>query len=340
MRVKNKENLQIVKFLFTGPLHLGIDTGSFYDKSDTIIHSDTISGAIASSYVTLYGESNVKDFMQQFYVSSAFPFYHENYFFPKPMMRILFDFDKSDAQLGKMIKKLKYIHGNIFSHLIKGETVPVTEEMFGNNGEFLWNASEHPDNFIKSDIQQRVIVPRDNQGESLPYYVDRLHFRDNAGFYFFLHTDKEETLRQIKACLHFLGDQGIGTDKSSGNGQFIPDVKDVDELKMTWPDTGDKSLLLSLYCPTRDEIDKQVMNNSNYLLTNRNAFIAGTSENKFRHLRTKSIYMFTEGSVMGNTQPEGKITDVKPDWNDPELHPVYRDGRGFVISVVENQSES
>lgn len=72
---------------------------------------------------------------------------------------------------------------------------------------------------------------------------------------------------------------------------------------------------------------QEMLIKSKYTLVQRGGFIAGTTINEFWHLRKKSIYMFTEASLFSSDLLSGKIENVRPDWNDKLLHPVYKDGR-------------
>ena len=54
--------------------------------------------------------------------------------------------------------------------------------------------------------------------------------------------------------------------------------------------------------------------------------------NRFRHLRKKSVYMFQEGSIFPIGSFEGKIVNVRPEWNDSL--PGVPCGRSFLIPKI------
>jgi len=327
-----KKSYKVVKLEFVSPLHIGLGTGDQYDSMDTLMHSDTISGALASAYVSLYGSEQVLEFMKSFKVSSAFPFHGDHYFLPKPMMRINIDRGDKDKDGDiKSLKKLEYIELPLYEQLIAGKTLKVTADMQPGNKKFLWasDSGKH-ESIMKSGMQQRVMVPRNGADDTLPYYIERLFFTKGSGFFFFIEAE-EEIFNKVFSCISFLETSGIGTDKSVGNGQF---TSSYETISISLPEKSDKHLLLSLYCPRKEEISEESLTQSAYLLTRRGGFIAGTSVDKFRHLRKRSIYMMREGSVLYGNMPEGKITDLRPAWNDNELHPVWRDGRAFSFPVV------
>lgn len=330
--MQQKRPFKIVRLEFISPLHIGLGANDQYDSMDNMLHSDTISGALTSAYVSLYGDENVPEFIKSFRVSSAFPFCNNHYFMPKPMVQIKLDWGNDEKNCEtKTLKKLEYIELPVYEQLIAGETVKVKDEMLPGNKKFLWSGDGRKDaQFMTSTIQQRVMVPRSGQEDARPYYIERLFFRRGSGLFFFVEVN-DEALEKVAACIRFLETTGLGTDKSAGNGQF---ESSFENLSIALPGNSNMHLLLSLYCPIMDEITEDSLRKSSYLLTKRGGFIAGTSVDKFRHLRKRSIYMMREGSVLYGNKPEGKVIDLRPSWNDPALHPVWRDGRAFSLPVV------
>jgi CRISPR-associated protein Csm4 len=320
---------KIVKLYFQSPLHIGRGLGEAYDTAEKTMHSDTISGALTSVFCSIKRECNALEFMSKYNVSSAFPFMGNTCFLPKPLVKVNIGMqDEDEYQQKKKLKKIEYIETSIWLELISGKEVVIKKEQLSENGKFLF-AHKAPDTLpYKDDLQQRVSVPRDG-GESKPYFLDRRFFEKSAGLYFFLKTDVD-TEQAICEVLNSLGTTGLGTDKSVGNGQFKFEIVDI-ELQL--PDVVNKIMVLSLVCPRKDELTAEILQNSAYQLTQRGGFIAGTNNNQFRHLRKKSVYMFVEGSVFSTNQLIGKIENVRPAWNDSELHPVFRDGRAFCLPV-------
>ena len=82
------------------------------------------------------------------------------------------------------------------------------------------------------------------------------------------------------------------------------------------------------------ELDLQ---NSNYTLIQRGGFIAGSEKERFRHLRKKTIYMFTAGSIFNTTANIiGKVENkIAPDY--PDTHSVYRSGHALTIKIKSQQ---
>lgn len=319
----------IVKLIFHSPLHIGKGLGDAYDTAEKALHSDTISGALTAAYCMLFPGEDPLRFMNCYKLSSAFPFYSCNFFLPKPLTKINIHFSEGEEyEYKKKLKKIEYIEIPLWQKLVSGYPLEVKRENLSLNGRFLYLGEAPPIEPFKDELHQRVTVPR-NGGDTVPYYLDRRFFAENAGLFFILETDGN-SLEIIKKSLDYLKDIGFGTDKSVGNGQFHYEISSI-EIEL--PPSYSRQMLLSLSCPELNDISVEILKASTYLLMKRGGFIAGTTINHFRHLRKKSLYMFVEGSVFPARNFSGKIENVRPEWNDEELHPVYRDGRAFLFPV-------
>ena len=77
-----KKSLNIATMHFTSALHLGYGVGDEYDKSSSILYSDTISAALCSVWANSGGDAS--SFLESFRVSSAMPSYDGRLFMPLP----------------------------------------------------------------------------------------------------------------------------------------------------------------------------------------------------------------------------------------------------------------
>ncbi len=323
-----------VKLNFTSPLHLGRGMSETYDTGSKLLHSDTISAALASARVQLFGDQNLKEFLEALRVSSAFPFFENHYFLPKPMLSLNLKIEGQDEHLlNKSLKKFEFFERSIFEKIISGEDILVSESQISANKKYLWAETPAVQTVLKTEVQQRVTVPRDGQGDSVPYYVERIYFNNGAGLYFLMEAENEQIMREAEVALKFLEDSGIGTDRSVGNGFFKSEIIDF-QLKV--PENSSSSMTLSLFCPEKEELSALLEGEPAYLMEKRGGFIAGASAVEFRHLRKKSVYMFSEGSVFNGKTLNGKVLNLRPEWDDAKLHPVYRSGKPVYIPVVKN----
>lgn len=324
----------IFKLKNLSPLHIGTGKEN-YDFSASQWQSDAISAALASVRAMQGKNDDIQGFLDSFVVSSAFPYINDCLFLPKPQGKIPIKVHgKEEHEYRKKLKKIKFIECSLWQELLSGKTLEVCSTQL--QGDYLFPLNET--DFAKpmqSQVNQRVFVPRDNSNTQ-PFFFDWTYFRENAGL-FFLVKAEDDIIEELKSLLEMLGETGIGTDKNVGGGKFEVEKSNI---RVDIPEKPNASLLLSTYIPTEEELPKLQLPDSKYELIRRDGYLAGSSETDFRHLRKKAVYMFSVGSVFKTTDDiQGKIVDLKPDWNDPRMHPIYRSGKPFVVPVnlMENE---
>lgn len=320
----------LVKFKNMTPLHIGTGKEN-YDFSSSDLHSDTLSSALVAIKMQTAGEDNLKSFMESFTVSSAFPFIGDRFFLPKPCGRINVQVTDADEYVvRKKLKKLRFVETELWNDLIAGKKLTVKNRQL--NGAFLLSDSSDSSFTIpfKSQVNQRVSVPREDGKDAEPFFFEWTYFSANSGLYCLLDAplDKRDELFQL---FQRLGENGLGTDRNVGGGKF--DVE-MTELSIQDVASADSLLLLSLFIPTEEDLQNLDLEDSRYELLQRGGYIAGSQDPGFRHLWKKSVYMFNVGSVFHTTGSlEGKVVDLKPDWNDERMHPVFRSGKPFIIPI-------
>ena len=321
-------SFKVLKMHFTSPLHIGKGLGDHYDSGGDILHSDTISGALASAFCQMAGGTDPALFMNSYRVSSAFPFTGDQYFLPKPPVKLQLEFIGGNSYTqGKRLKKIEFIDSLIFADLADGKSVTIAESQFSSDGRFLFSPGKNILPYF-DEVMQRVVVPRTG-GDATPFYFERRFFNKDCGLYFIYETDRVSEKNFISA-ISWLQHSGFGTDKTVGNGQFDAVFT---EMEIPVVKNPGKIMSLSLWCPKKEELSGKMLSLSSYSLIQRSGFLAGTTSDRFRHLRKRSIYMFTEGSLFATDQLAGKIENLRPVWNDENLHPVYRDGRAIYLPV-------
>jgi CRISPR type III-A-associated RAMP protein Csm4 len=318
----------IIKLKNLTPLHVGTGKEQ-YDFSATDVQSDTLSAALASLRAQ-QGKTDVEEFLNSFALSSAFPFWDTICFLPKLKGKIKVKMDgKKEEEYRKQLKKLKYIDSSLWSTLVKGEELPVKETQLQD--DFLIRESNISFvNPYKSQVNQRVSVPRADNENAAPFYFNWTFFQKDAGLYCL--TDAQgEKYQELVALFKLLGENGLGTDRNVGGGKF-----EVDTGTLDLPEIADANytLLLSLFIPTKEELPKLKLQSASYELLLRGGFMAGSSVEGFRHLRKRSVYMFSVGSLFPTTEKlTGKTVNLAPDWNDERMHPVFRSGRPFQLRI-------
>ncbi|MCF0186785.1 MAG: type III-A CRISPR-associated RAMP protein Csm4 [Bacteroidaceae bacterium] len=316
----------IIKLTEMSPLHVGTGRDSL-DFSSSELQSDTLSAALASMRARQGKDSDIADFLSSFVLSSAFPFWKNNYYLPKPQGRINVTVSgKEEHEYRKKLKKVQYVELSLWKNLINGETCSISDEQI--HGSFLSSAKKIPE-LYKSAVQERVAVSR-NGKDAKPFFFDWKYFDKDAGLFCF--TDATgQLLDEVVALFKLLGEEGIGTDRNCGGGKFnvVTDTINIESVA-----DSNSQMLLSMYIPTEEEVMLLNLDESKYDLKLRGGFIAGSSYEEFRHLRKKSVFMFNAGSVFSTQSPlKGKVVDLRPQWNDTKLHPVFRSGRPLYVSI-------
>ena len=337
------QTYNVVKLHFLAPLHLSRGQTDAYDNSEDVLHSDTLKSAIFVAAKMLYSDQADESFFDGFTVSSAFPFEEEEYFFPKPMIKLNLDFaslEKSDiSKKSKKLKKLAYISHKHFEKIIAGKELMIEEDQLSKNGKFIFTKSldEKQKVIYSSEVQQRLAMPVGDEKDSTPYYVERIYFSENCGLYFFIDYGGDEEIKQkLEAAIKLLGDEGIGTDKHIGNGIFKPELN---ELSINLPSNANSQILLSLYCPLEEELSEDDLNHSAFLLIKRGGYIASPENLDFLTFRKKSVYMFSEASVFPKEMKiTGKKVNLKPENIKGLNHDIWRDGTAFVIPLKQNEN--
>jgi CRISPR-associated protein Csm4 len=339
-----KRTFKILKLHFRSPLHLSKGKTDDYGESEELLHADTLKSALYVCVRQMLGPGAVGDtdaFFRRFRTSSAFPFVGNELFFPKPQARIqpFPDDEVAEERQAKKHKKLAFLGQSYFEDLITDQKRKLRRDDFTADGRFV---SDHADvralgrtPVFATDVQQRVTIPASYEEDPLPYYVDRLYFSETAGLWFaFEASEGDNTVyAEMLAALKYLGDCGIGTDRSVGNGQF--EVNEA-SLVLHVPDQPTHQLLLSLWCPEKTELDADFLGESAYGLVKRGGYMASPDRPEHLTYRKKSIYMFTEGSLFPHRPDKpllGKITDLKPDATEVTQH-VWRDGLAFTVPIT------
>ncbi|MDI6687901.1 MAG: type III-A CRISPR-associated RAMP protein Csm4 [Desulfobacterales bacterium] len=325
------------KLNFTAPLHVDSQGTSFYEKADEFVHSDTLTAAIISCWRYLYDDS-VDELAAHppFTLSSAFPYYSDIYFFPRPLVDIFHE--PEDGSESKTIKKIKWLSQPLFEQVLSGTLIDWNKErpeLFAETFALLRDEAECLEEKSKSFRlmtvleRPRIAVNRikDSAEEGSLFYFAEHYFREEAGLFFLAEFKNGTTRKKLDAVLQLLGDQGIGADRSVGKGTFIVEVDDLLELEL--PNDPELWITLSLYNPDRGEVKNGLLNEAAYDLTTRGGWISGTS------LKKPPIKMFTEGSVF-KQKPEGRTVGLfsEQQWKLLGLkNPILRHGRAFCLPM-------
>ncbi len=361
----SKSNLYTVRLRMLGGLHLARGKSDFVTGFD-LLHSDTLKSAmlVAAAQIHDQPESLGRAWLEDFNVSSGFYYWIDpqtkevEYFFPKPAISSV-DFrytplgkaySETEKHNAKLNRGLEFVGRSYMEKICRGEIPTANQQQLSEDGRFLsdtWGNASAPktgnqpkqqsdkkDLFLyKEVVEQRVTIPRGGTEDAEPYFIERRFFRDNTGVFFLLECDNADKLQELKICLNVLGEQGIGLDRSTGNGQF--EVLPIE--RFDWPDVvgAGHQYALSLFCPAQETLETNgFLQESYYKLVKRGGWITSSSDGKnLGSYRKKSIYMFAEGAVFPYAQGvklEGTIVNTRPQVA-LEGHEILRDGRAIFL---------
>ncbi|MEP0861579.1 MAG: type III-A CRISPR-associated RAMP protein Csm4 [Ignavibacterium sp.] len=325
--------MKAYKLKFQSSFH--IDAGSAVDgPSETFIHSDTLFSVLVSASRKFYGDDVAEKFLEPKAVilSSAFPFYKDELFFPKPLN--FFPEDLKAYEMIKVFKKAKFISEEHLQKILSGEKI---EDQYFSK-DFILNGcwrvnmnaetSEEEDKiFEEREVPHTVMDRITNQTQI--FYKTEVYFNKNAGL-FFIAEVKDDLLPNFETVLRFLGDEGIGADRTIGKGFF--EVEEIQNFSLANHTESEYYYLLSLYSPTKEEFEKIEPKKSYYDFTIRGGWISNKTLNR------KSLRMFIEGSVLkvkDKQKPFGCLHKVleRKDYENDLLFDIYRSGQALFLPV-------
>jgi CRISPR type III-A-associated RAMP protein Csm4 len=270
-------------------------------------------------------------------LSSAFPFVGFNkaysYFLPRIVLPEI-EYDEAASTPRKTLKKLRWLNVADFERTIAGQGLPGFQELGPRiSGQYLFTEGEgNPEPPFKSEVQQRVTVPRLSDEDAVPYYIEKLFFREDCGLYLLADCD-EEAANWLEKVLGLLGLSGIGTDRNVGCGHFS---LERDQIDLRLPDDADALANLSLYLP-ENKAQLNGLMEGNGLKMSRIVERGGwISTAPYQSLRKNSICMIVEGGVfpVRHEKPKsmGRTADLNPK-NVNVSHPILRCGRSLFIPL-------
>lgn len=330
---------------FVGGLHLARGLNDSYDKSLQQLHSDTLKSALFACALQLYGDTVIDQaFLDKFRLSSAFPFLNTRdeklHFFPKPHLKSPFIIPEDPDRQEKTLKKVKYFEQGLFESYLQDCSAKRAFEPSDIIGAYMGQEKSHLQQrfagvgctaLYQATPYQHVHIPRDMSADSEPYFVDKLFFHPQAGLFCLVDAADQATLAQIKAAFRLLSDNGIGTDRNIGNGQF---TADFGTLSLRLPENASHELSLSLYLPAQEEV-KEVLGESAFSIVKRGGYISSPSDMTKVSIRKRSVYMLAEGSIFPRAKEKrvGRCTDLQPVTKGLIDHPIYRDGRPIFLPI-------
>ncbi|MDD5268112.1 MAG: type III-A CRISPR-associated RAMP protein Csm4 [Methylococcales bacterium] len=325
------------RLYFSSPFHIDSRGDAFHERTETFIHSDTLSAALLSAWALLEPlniEARAKN--PPFKVSSAFPFFKQHYFLPRAICTQTVKLQESQRQHAKLIRKLQWLELPLWKKSFQENWLKaiIADTKSHNEQRIKQNCLvfEHPvpelNQLWLEEERPRLAMDRitNSSSEGQLFHLSRVWFNSEGGLYFLAKFANEQK-SGFEAALSLLGDSGIGADRSNGNGFFkVKKVEKAEEMPaLRLANSGEMAVALSLVSPSQADQNGNWLDNDNaaYKLISRGGWIGETG------VRKQRLRMFAEGSVFSSPL-QGQVLNVNPSG---KPNPVYRDGRGFFIAT-------
>lgn len=326
----------VYKLHFTSPLHISDqrDDGSISMKT---IQSDTLYAALVSCLAKI-GQEIPDNGDLGFTLSSMFPYYQEKsdsapiYFLPMPFQTHLPQL--KDVSKAKLVKKVQWVDSALYSSVLQGKQFfdGTDEHLPHIHGSYLTMQTFPADNdeFVQSEVAQRVFLEsRTGRKDALPYYIDRITFRDKSGLYFVAAGN----LEPLNKALAVLAQEGLGTDRHVGFGSF---EYSTDTLTIETPSEADFQVALSMLIPDSEDQLHHLLASDRvaYDFARRGGWITTYPYNT---LRKNAIYAFLPGSVFckaDSLNVVGCIVNLSPVIEaKSHIHPIWRNGKSLMLPI-------
>ena len=341
------------------------------EKTDTYIRADVLFSAICQMWNMYYDTDSLKRFLKNYIedeselplmLTSAFPYAHDIYFYPKPVSLCESEDTPEDmeTEARKQIKKLQFVSSPIFQHIISGHQPKISknetddcesrttnivldnEKICLINGESMWvnceenkqlekafNLKDKKENkkveISESLIRPRVTIDRQSAGSEI-WHIQAVNFNQNCGLWFAAKFDTEETQKQFETLLSVLGDTGIGGERNAGYGMF----RFTNDKPIPFPSTTvtERFVTLSPICPkSSEQLAHLLIGGCDYSLKTVSGWVTTTGN----AARRNQVDIFTEGSVFPVCEDRvGSLIDLGAE---NYSHPVYRYGYAWQIGI-------
>jgi len=328
--------MRVFKLKFLSALHVDSKGSGSPEVADEFIRSDTLSAAMTISWTTLFPKDSGSDFYltPPYQISSAFPYIDDVLLFPIPVWRI---WKTVNIEKRKDIKGVRWISQRLFEKVLAGSFIEF-DDVAPLPGGIALSQEElkaHPTlkdckGWAKSE-RQRVQVDRLNlPNDGGLFFFALQFFAPNSGLYMIANMDKS-VIGPFRAALAFLGDSGIGADRSSGLGHFS--VREEHDLQFNLPKKSDGSVMLSLFNPGIQDNLEALTRVTAYGLTTRSGWISNST------LGRPPVRVFTEGSYFSG-KPKGRVVemlpaDIRQKYKLPIDHSAPRDFRALFFPCVQ-----
>lgn len=321
----------LLTLIAKGPWHLG-KRGVGMEEVEVVLNADTVFSALCHAWLALYGSLSdlLRGFEEgdpPFLLSSGFPYDGQNkvWYPPAPLA----PFSLPEGVDRKKIKKARFLPFDLWDRMRRGEQPDFSG--LDTCGGFLMPVSGEGRRALYDPPCRDASVPhvaldRVSSRSNL-YFTGQVFFRPECGFGLLIEFRRDEWRDRVLRALEWLGETGIGGERTSGCGVFC--VRE--EAIALEPAESACRILLSPYNP-RDvsELAAWDLEGSHYQFLVRRGYADVPGD---RDPRRRSLRMFAEGSVLrlaeGSRAAFGRLINLAPQGF--TRHPIYRYGYALAV---------
>jgi CRISPR-associated protein Csm4 len=337
------------------PLHVG-ERGIGVEETLDYLPSDSLFSALAVAWQRSAPHRTALAELEQAFVgtpplrlTSAFPYIGNLLLFPKPHLAAPRPVEGQEAvkESGKEYKRVRWVSQQVFTELLQGPEQAKLDELWADKvllqGGAVWvtrdeakalGAGQPDGEFWKSDRVPKVTVDRLTNASQI-FHVGRVHFAPGCGLWC-MAQGEAAWLDRVEAGLNLLADDGLGGQRSRGNGQFeckkIEPPPSLPQLESAY------GVLLSRFAPSVAEMALLRSVHAAYGLALVGGFSGTAGDPPFVR---RQVRLLVEGSVIGTEEgtasaASGRLVDVTP--SAPEVtarldHPIYRYGVAYTVPI-------
>ena len=347
--------------------HFG-ELGIGMEESNERLHSDTLYSAWFSAYAQLAGGKAIAALMDEFNKQPEPPFRLSSTFIyryidgsyidylPKPAQFPTGYPIGEDFEFAKAYKALQYLPRSVWQRWYQEggfDTVADTAELLAYTKKQAQGTLAEAGTFsyylaFQTHKVPRASLDRRTQAANLYHtgfvqYDWKYREQDEvssqrhqsidslAGLYFLVDFSERSSVTpdSFVEVMGFLGEEGIGGERSSGAGQFEIEVSDLPaewEMLLDF-EAGNAHSLVSLFW--QNPISRSMVQSARYEFRERGGWITSPSAGG-QQMRRKALLMFMEGSIFP-VRPVGALADVTP--KGFTRHPIYRSGISFSLPI-------
>ncbi|MEM7128528.1 MAG: type III-A CRISPR-associated RAMP protein Csm4 [Chloroflexota bacterium] len=275
------------------------------------------------------------------------------YLLPMPLMHI--PISGNAIANRKRIKSIQWVSRSVFEHLISGQTVDGNKSLLEDahnekeagprtveNGNVWLTEAEYAQTEGRMtrlwavSIRPRVAVDRVTSASAV-YSSGSVRFQEGCGLYFYIQWEPSADIdlrHSILTAIAYLGDAGIGGERTYGYGHFTPHFEHYDSSPIQQPATANYVTTLAPFLPqTRERVmfqDEQ----SRYEIILRRGWLTLPGYN---NLRRPTVRMVDSGAILARAnvaQPTGYLADATPAKLIDSEYTIHRYGICWSIPIV------